>query len=341
VMSINKKKLSKKWKNTLILTGILILCFSLGTAALIFIKKNEALDMTLPYSTSDELYGTHGAQILVEKSASFASGLCVSSQNVSLEGISLSKDAKGALFNLDAGKVMFAQGMNERAYPASITKIMTAILAVKYGNMDDVITITDSSLNLEDGSTEIGFQAGDQVTLDELFHGLLIYSGNDAAMAIAEHIGGGSVEQFVQMMNDEAHSLGATNTHFVNPSGLHDENHYTTAYDIYLMLNEALTYDHFVEVMQLGSYNLTLTRGDATQTVHLDSTDQYLTQQVTPPKNVTILGGKTGTTSDAGSCLALLSQNAYGEPYISIILHAPTKVVLYNNMNQLLSKINS
>ena len=73
----------------------------------------------------------------------------------------------------------------------------------------------------------------------------------------------------------------------------------------------------------------------------MDSTDQYMTHQVSAPKNVTVLGGKTGTTGDAGSCLALVSQNAYGEPFISIVLHAPTKTVLYENMNQLLSQINS
>lgn len=78
-------------------------------------------------------------------------------------------------------------------------------------------------------------------------------------MAIAEHLGG-SVERFVEMMNEEARALGATNTHFVNPTGLHDDDHYTTAYDIYLMLNEALNYDYFVDVMQLSVYNLTLTR---------------------------------------------------------------------------------
>ena len=234
---------------------------------------------------------------------------------------------------------MFAQDIHEKSYPASITKIMTAILAFKYGNMDDVVTIPAEALNQESGSTEIGFQEGDQVTLDELLHGLLIYSGNDAAVAIAQHIGG-SVDQFVEMMNQEALELGATNTHFANPSGLQDENHYTTVYDIYLMLQEAMTYPHFLEIAQLSSYNLTATRGDQEVTFHLDSTDQYLTQQVTAPKNVTVLGGKTGTTSDAGSCLALLSQNAYGEPYISIVLHAANKTNLYTYMNQLLSAIN-
>lgn len=336
----NKKSLKKKWINTLILMGILLVIVGLGIMALVLIQRSRQLDMPFPYNVEDELYGTHGAEIQMQKANSFASSYCVASQNISLEGVSISSSAKGALFDMDHGKVLFAQGIHERAYPASITKIMTGILAVKYGNMDDVVTITENSINLEEGSTEIGFQVGDQVTMDELFHALLIYSGNDAAMSIAEHIGG-SVDAFVEMMNEEAQALGATNTHFVNPSGLHDENHYTTAYDIYLMLKEAMTYPHFLEVMQLGAYNLTYMRGEQKIVTRLDSTDQYLTKQVTPPKDVTVLGGKTGTTSDAGSCLALLSQNMYGEPFISIILHAPTKSVLYDNMNQLLGKVNS
>lgn len=334
----NKKILKKKWKNTLILIGILIVVGGLGITSLIFISRSKQLDMSFAYDKEDELYGTHGAEM--QKAASFASSLCVSSQSVNLEGVAISSSAYGGLFDLDHRNVLFAQGIHEKAYPASITKIMTGILALKYGNMSDVVTISEDAIHLEEGSTEIGFQPGDQVTLDELFHALLIYSGNDAAMSIAKHIGG-SVEAFVEMMNEEAHSIGATNTHFVNPTGLHDENHYTTVYDIYLMLNEAMTYSHFLEIMQLGSYNLTYMRGEEKIVTHLDSTDQYLTKQVTPPKDVTVLGGKTGTTSDAGSCLALLSQNAYGEPYITIILHAANKTALYDNMNQLLGKINS
>lgn len=337
---INKLSSLNKWKKTLLLTGILVFCTTLGATALFFLNRSSGLDLTFSYDVSDVLYGTHGAQIADQKADSFASSLCVASQNVGLDGVSLGKNTKGALFDLDHGKVLFAQGMHERAYPASITKIMTGILAVKYGNMDEVITVPENALNLEEGSTEIGFRPGDQITLNELLHGLLVYSGNDAAMTIAQYIGG-TTEQFVEMMNQEAVAIGATNTHFVNPSGLHDENHYTTAYDIYLMLQEALKYPAFVEIMQLSSYNLTYTRGEEEIVQHLDATDQYLTKQVTPPKNVTVLGGKTGTTSDAGSCLALVSQNAYGEPFISIILHAPTKTALYDNMNQLLGKINS
>lgn len=333
------KPIKKKYRDTLILTGILILFFGVGITALVLLRRSSQLDMTSAYSVKEEMYGTHGAEISTQKADSFASSYAVSSGNMSLEGVAISDTTKAGLFDLDHESVMFAQNIHEKSYPASITKIMTAILAFKHGNMDDIVTIPAEALNQESGSTEIGFQEGDQVTLDELLHGLLIYSGNDAAVAIAQHIGG-SVDQFVEMMNQEALELGATNTHFANPSGLQDENHYTTVYDIYLMLQEAMTYPHFLEIAQLSSYNLTCNRGEQEVTFHLDATDQYLTRQVTAPKNVTVLGSKTGTTSDAGSCLALLSQNAYGEPYISIVLHAANKTNLYTYMNQLLSAIN-
>ena len=274
------------------------------------------------------------------KAQPFALDLCVTSGDVPSDTITLNGNEKGALFDIDDKKVVFGEDMFEKVYPASITKIMTAILAVKYGNMDDVVTITQEDVTLEEGSQMVGFQAGDTVTMDELFHGLLVYSGNDCAMAIARHIGG-TVEQFVAMMNEEVRSIGATGTHFVSPHGLHDENHYTTVYDIYLMLNEAITYPYFVETMQLGNYIITYTRGEETLTARLDATDHYLTGEESAPAGVTVLGGKTGTTSAAGSCLAILSQNRYGEPFVSIVMKAVNKITLYSDMNKLLSEINS
>ena len=270
----------------------------------------------------------------------FAHDLCVAPGDVEYSNLSLNGNEKGALFDVDDKKVIFGKSLYEKVYPASITKIMTAILAVKYGNMDDVITITEEDVTLEEGSQMVGFQTGDTVTMDELFHGLLVYSGNDCAMAIARHIGG-TVENFVAMMNEEVKSLGATGTHFVSPHGLHDDNHYTTVYDIYLMLNEAITFPYFVETMQLGKYTISYTRGEETITARLDATDHYLTGEDSAPPDVTVLGGKTGTTSAAGACLAILSQNRYGEPYVSIVMKAVNKVTLYSDMNKLLSEINS
>ena len=195
-------------------------------------------------------------------------------------------------------------------------------------------------LDLDDRSQVCGFWAGDQVTMDQLLHCLLVYSGNDAAAAIAEHVGG-STDGFVEMMNSYARELGCTGTHFTNPHGLQDENHYTTPYDIYLMLKEALNYPEFTQITQSGSYTVEYTHADGSSaSTTLLATDHYLTGEATPPKNVTILGGKTGTTDNAGNCLALLSQNAYGKPYISIVMGASTKDELYEQMSSLLQNIN-
>lgn len=277
------------------------------------------------------------------RTESFAQKLCVSSKgNVDcIKNAQLEEGQKGLLFSLSNHKVLYANGIYDKVYPASITKIMTAMLALQSGKLNDTVTITQDNVTLEDGSQVCGFVAGDQVTLDQLLHCLLVYSGNDAASAIAEYVGG-STENFVQMMNDYAAKLGCTGTHFSNPHGLQDENHYTTPYDIYLMLNEAFTYPEFTEITELPSYTVTYTGSDGTEkSTTLTATDHYLTGEATAPKDVTILGGKTGTTEIAGNCLAILTQNAYGKTFVSIVMGAATKELLYQEMNSLLQNINS
>lgn len=277
------------------------------------------------------------------RTESFAQKLCVSSHgNVDcIKNAQLEEGQKGLLFSLSNHKVLYANGIYDKVYPASITKIMTAMLALQSGKLNDTVTITQDNVTLEDGSQVCGFVAGDQVTLDQLLHCLLVYSGNDAASAIAEYVGG-NTENFVQMMNDYAAKLGCTGTHFSNPHGLQDENHYTTPYDIYLMLNEAFTYPEFTEITELPSYTVTYTGSDGTEkSTTLTATDHYLTGEATAPKDVTILGGKTGTTEVAGNCLAILTQNAYGKTFVSIVMGAATKELLYQEMNSLLQNINS
>ena len=340
-----KRRTRKERRKTKVVLGSILLILLLSTVLLagiwgiIQLREANNLDMSYAYEyaeASADLESDTG----VQRAASFASNLCVISTDKGSEDISLTTaNQKVALFDVDNKDVMYAQKIHEKAYPASITKIMTAILAIKYGDMSEVVTISQNAITLQEGSQRCGFMAGDMVTMDELFHGLLVYSGNDAANAIAENIGG-SVENFVKMMNEEALLIGATNTNFVNAHGLHSDDQYTTVYDIYLMLNEALEYQYFVDVMQLGLYDLNFTRGDERLVRSFESTDRYLTGEVAAPMGALVLGGKTGTTSEAGACLAILSQNEYGEPYISIVLSAPTKAVLYQDMNQLLEKIN-
>ena len=238
------------------------------------------------------------------------------------------------------GTVLYDKNSTEQHCPASITKIMTTLLALENCSLDETVTFSKEAVYNTHGSG-ISRDVGEQMTMEECLYAVMLESANECAYAVAEHVGG-TVENFVQMMNDKAASLAMTGTHFANPHGLHDENHYTTAYDVYLMLYAAYQHTEFQNTMSMSSYTLNMTHADGTAgTIYLSSTDKYLTGEKNAPENVTVLGGKTGTTDEAGSCLALVSQNAYGEPFISVILHASTKVELYEDMNTLLSNINS
>lgn len=334
-----KYRKSKKLKR-----GLLAALIALAAAIVIVLIAGRATAVNalpVPYTNEKMAYlSTDTAAMKTD--SSFASDLCTGEANVSNANIKLAGSTEhAALFSVDDRSVLFAKGMYTKIYPASITKIMTAILALQNGHLDDVVTINYQDVTLESGSQVVGFKAGDKVKMSELLRGLLIHSGNDCAQAIARHVGG-TQEKFVKMMNEEAESLGCTGTHFVNPTGLHDDNHYTTVYDIYLMLNKAVTYPDFLNITQTPVYDLTYTSAAGKEThVNLDSTDHFLTGEVDPPKNVTVLGGKTGTTDKAGNCLAIEAQNAYGEPYFSIVVGAKSKDILYEDQCSMLAQINS
>lgn len=337
--AMRRRRRRKKILHTLLLV-LLMLVLGIGAFYGIYTLKGGMFgEPQEAFQASEEFDNTLVSRESLRAEA-FAENLCVVTKDKELESVSLDVEQEAVLFDLDDKKVLFSKGAYDRVYPASITKIMTAMLALKSGKLNDTVTITQENVTLEEGSQVCGFQAGDKVTLDQLLHCLLVYSGNDAASAIAEYVGG-STSAFVDMMNSYAASLGCTGTNFMNPHGLQDENHYTTPYDIYLMLNEALNYPEFTEITQMPSYTVTYTGADGSQrSTTLQATDHYLTGEATAPKDVTILGGKTGTTSIAGNCLAILTQNAYGKPFVSIVMGASTKELLYQEMNTLLQNIN-
>ena len=270
--------------------------------------------------------------------SSFASSLCIANVDI-LDEEDMSKVEAAALFDLNANNVLYSKNAHERLYPASLTKIMTALVALKYGTLDQMLVATDAVNITESGAQLSGVKSGDKMTLDQALHALLMYSANDVAMLIAENIGG-SVEEFVAMMNQEAVRLGATNTHFVNPHGLTDVDHYTTVYDLYLIFNEAIKYDVINEIIHMTSYQSTyFDKNGAEKELSFGTTNRYLKETVAVPANVTIIGGKTGTTSAAGHCLIILSKNASGAPFISVILRSESTDLLYEKMNHLLEKI--
>ena len=165
-------------------------------------------------------------------------------------------------------------------------------------------------------------------------------STNTAAVAIAEHIAG-SEEAFVQMMNERAESLMAYNTHFCNPHGLHDDDHYTTAYDIYLIFQECIKNKTFVDIINQEDWTVSFQRNGVQKEATFKATNWYAQGVVTKPENVQILGGKTGTTDEGGYCLVLLDRDADEKDYISIVMGAPVKSDLYADMTALIKSIPS
>lgn len=246
--------------------------------------------------------------------------------------------AEGAgVFNTATGEIPYAQNIYDPLYPASTTKILTAYIALKEGNLDDVITVSENALNLDPDSSTCGLTAGDQITLRDLLFGLMMKSGNDAAVAIAEYISG-DVTAFAAKMNEEARMLGATKSNFVNPHGLPDDNHYTSVYDLYLIFSEAVKNDTFVDLIHTTTYTANYTHADGSEaTQEWNSTNQYFTGVANVPEGFTIIGGKTGTTGAAGFCLVLLSENTAGQRIISIVLKADCKSNLYLLMNEILA----
>ena len=277
-----------------------------------------------------------------EKAISFAQELCVVNEDVTENTkVEIEEVSAAGLFDVNNHEVIYAKDIHERLYPASLTKIMTALVALKYGNTEDTITVTENVKITEPGAQLCGLKAGDQLTLNQALHALLIDSANDSGLAIAEHVGG-SIENFTQLMNEEAVAIGATNSHFVNPHGLSDNDHYVTAYDMYLIMNEAMKYPLFNEIIHMNEYETVYYDKDGKEKkMSFQTTNLFLRGNYSSPEKITVIGGKTGTTNAAGNCLILLARDTAGNPYISVILRASERDLLYNEMIELLKEINN
>lgn len=296
-----------------------------------------------PYDTE---YDVSSYQVVrtvnASRASAFAEDLCVVTQDVSGNGApALTGEEAAILCDLNNTEVLFSQSAHERLHPASLTKVMTALVAIKYGSMDQVLTASSAVNITERGAQLCGLKPGDSMTLSQALHILLLYSANDVAMMVAEGVGG-SVEEFVAMMNEEAARIGATNTCFANPHGLTAENHYTTAYDLYLIFNEAIQYEAFREIIHMSNYSTIYhDKNGEEKELSVRTTNRFLRGDVPSPENITVIGGKTGTTNAAGHCLILLSRDVSGAPYISVILRAESGDVLYTEMSELLTGIGS
>ncbi len=270
--------------------------------------------------------------------AYFADSLCVAeADNTKADDVAADTAEAVGVFLPASKEVAYQKNLYKKMYPASTTKIMTAYLAITQSDLEDEVTVSEHAVDQSADSSVCGLKAGDRIKMKDLLYGLILPSGNDAAVAIAEHVSG-SEEKFVDLMNETARSFGATNTHFVNPNGLQDEDHYTCVYDLYLILSRAIEQDFFIQLIQTASYTayyVDASGAEASQS--WSNTNKYMDGTVAQPEDVTVIGGKTGTTNAAGYCLALIFENSKKETGISIILKSDGRSNLYYVMNQLLA----
>ncbi len=210
------------------------------------------------------------------------------------------------LMDMNSGRLIYGKNIDERLYPASTTKMMTAILALESDKMGDTVTATIEALEsinpLED--SHMGILVGEELTMTDLVYGTMVPSANDAANVIAVHIGG-SIDGFVQMMNTKARELGMTGTNFANPCGVHNDNHYTTARDLATLANYCMNNDQFREIAKTPTYHIDPT-AKYTEPRDLLSTNLFLGMGRSSyhyNRNFNCTGIKTGTTEAAGHCL--------------------------------------
>lgn len=225
------------------------------------------------------------------------------------------------LMESETGTILYEKNIYDKMYPASTTKIMTAILALENCNLDDVATVSRNAvMSVPSDYTNANLQIGEELTIKDLLYAFLIPSANDCGYVLAEHIAG-TVSNFANMMNEKAIEIGCLNTHFVNPSGIQDENHYSTAYDLALIGRYAMKNETFRQIVSTPTYNLPATN-------KYDSTDRrfvstnFLIREGQPKYYYEYATGiKTGFTDDARDCV-VASAKKDGIEYIAVILYA-------------------
>ncbi len=235
-------------------------------------------------------------------------------------------------------EAMYAKHALERMNPASTTKIMTCLLALEHGDLTETWTAGPEIFVSDKDASMAGIKEGDQLTAEQIVYGLMLRSGADAANMIALHIGGGEAG-FVEMMNQKAAQIGCAGTHFTNTHGLTDEAHYTTAYDLYLILREAMKDPRFREIAGCTEYSADyLDALGQPKNQKWKNTNYFLIGRAPLPEGVSIAAGKTGTTLAAGNCLALVSENPAGELFYSVTLKSPKRDILYVDAAAVLEK---
>ena len=248
----------------------------------------------------------------------------------------LNVDAKASLIiEENSGKVIHEDNSNIKNYPASVTKILTAILTLENCELTDTVTVSKTAIsNIPSGYVIAPLFVGEQMSVEDLLYALMLKSANDAAYVLAEHVGG-SVEGFSEMMNKKAEELGCKNTHFVNPNGIHNSDHYTTAYDMYLIARYAMKNEEFVKIVSTYQHTLSVTNKYSKNDRIMKNTNSF----VNPSSRYydeNVKGIKTGTTLQAGNCLITnISKNGFD--VITVILGARTSESKFSETKKMMN----
>ena len=255
--------------------------------------------------------------------------------------ISISADG-GILMDINSGAVLFEKNSHEPYYPASITKILTALIVIENCGLDETVTFSNTAVNsLEPNSSILGARAGDTLSVRDCLYALLLQSANEVANALAEHCAG-SIDAFAEKMNEKAAELGCTDSHFANPSGLNDPNHYVSAYDMALIAKAAFNNPTFVEVDSTTYYDV-----PAGKLKQYPDGWRYYAHHRMLRRNDSLyydgaIGGKTGYTEAAGNTLVTYAKND-NTYLVSVVLqsvngaYSDTKALLdygFNNFSR-------
>lgn len=243
--------------------------------------------------------------------------------------------AKGAiLVETSTGRILYEKNSTRQMYPASTTKIMTAILVIENCNLSDMVTVSETAIsNIPSGYVTCDIQIGEEISVKDLLYALMVKSANDAAYVLAEHVAG-TVDDFSAMMNAKAKEIGCKETNFVNPNGIHNQRHYSSAYDLYLMTQYGIKNETFRTLVSTTSYTLPATNK------HLE-TDRYFTttnELINPDSKENFysnaIGVKTGFTSQAGNCL-VAEASRDGLNFIAVVLNAESSKSRYTDCKTL------
>lgn len=226
------------------------------------------------------------------------------------------------LYNLNTNKIIYSKNADNKMYPASTTKIMTALLVLENCDLSEIAVVSEEAIKISSEYVSGGFKVGEECTVKDLMYWLLLESANDAANILAEHVAG-NVQEFANMMNEKAKEIGCKNTNFVNPNGIHNEEHYTTANDLLLIAIEAMKNETFRQIVSTQSYTVSETNKNQEKTIYNSNKLIKPINEKTNTENIFYYkyatGIKTGFTTEAGRCI-VASSSRDGVDYIAVIL---------------------